>query len=124
MSDLLPLGVAGVQVKPGDHICAFYVGTEERDQVLLPYLREGLVAGDKVICVVDASEPSEVLARIGPDIDVDRCVASQQFELQPSSEAYLPAGSFSTDAMPSSGTPPSAAPSARGATASPGPWAR
>jgi hypothetical protein len=99
MSDLLPLGVAGVQVKPGDHICAFYVGLEERDQVLLPYLREGLLAGDKVICVVDASEPSEVLASIGPDVDVDGCIASQQFELRPSSEAYLPEGSFSTGDM-------------------------
>jgi hypothetical protein len=99
MSDLLPLGVAGVQVKPGDHICAFYVGLEERDQVLLPYLREGLLAGDKVICVVDASEPSEVLASMGPDIDVDGCIASQQFELRPSTEAYLPEGSFSTGEM-------------------------
>jgi hypothetical protein len=99
MSDLLPLGVAGVRVKPGDHICAFYVGLEERDQVLLPYLREGLLAGDKVICVVDASEPSEVLASIGPDIDVDGCIASQQFELRPSSEAYLPEGLFSTGDM-------------------------
>ena len=99
MSDLLPLGVAGVQVRPGDHICAFYVGVEERDQVLLPYLREGLRAGDKVICVVDASEPAEVLASIGPDIDVDGCIASQQFELRPSSDAYLPEGSFSTGDM-------------------------
>ena len=99
MSDLLPLGVAGVQVKPGDHICAFYVGLAERDQVLLPYLREGLLAGDKVICVVDASEPSEVLASIGPDIDVDGCIASQQFDFRPSSEAYLPEGSFSTGDM-------------------------
>ena len=99
MSDLVPLGVAGVQVNAGDHICAFYVGLEERDQVLLPYLREGLRAGDKVICVVDASEPSEVLASIGPDIDVDGCIASQQFELRPSSEAYLPEGSFSTGDM-------------------------
>lgn len=99
MSDLLPLGVRGVQIKPGDHICAFYVGLEERDQVLLPYLREGLLAGDKVICVVDASEPSEVLASIGPDIDVDGCIASEQFELRPSGEAYLPEGSFSTGDM-------------------------
>ena len=99
MSDLLPLGVAGVQVRPGDHICAFYVGVEERDQVLLPYLREGLRAGDKVICVVDASEPAEVLAGIGPDIDVDGCIASQQFQLQPSSDSYLATGSFSTGDM-------------------------
>jgi hypothetical protein len=99
MSDVLPLGVAGVNVRPGDHICAFYVGVEERDQVLLPYLREGLRAGDKVICVVDASEPAELLASIGPDIDVDGCIASQQFELRPSSDAYLAAGSFSTGDM-------------------------
>jgi hypothetical protein len=99
MSDLLPLGVAGVQVSPGDHICAFYVGVEERDQILLPYLREGLRAGDKVICVVDASEPAEVLASIGPDIDVAGCIASQQFELRPSSHAYLPEGLFSTGDM-------------------------
>jgi hypothetical protein len=99
VSDVLPFGIAGVNVRPGDHICAFYVGAEERDQVLLPYLREGLQAGDKVICVVDASEPAEVLASIGPDIDVDGCIASQQFEFRPSREAYLPGGSFSTGDM-------------------------
>jgi hypothetical protein len=72
------LGIPGVVLAPGDHICGFYIGLRERDEVLLPYLRAGLQAGDKCICIVDASEPSAVLAGIGPDIDVMACVESDQ----------------------------------------------
>ena len=34
--------INGLQARPGDHICAFYRGREERDRLLVPYLQEGL----------------------------------------------------------------------------------
>ena len=47
------MGLPGVAFTPGLHICAFYRGPTQRDELLLPYLREGLAAGDKCICVTD-----------------------------------------------------------------------
>lgn len=33
-------GIAGVKIGPGDHICALYRHRHERDDVLMPFLRE------------------------------------------------------------------------------------
>jgi DcmR-like sensory protein len=92
-------GIPGLSVAPGDHVCAFYFGVEERDAVLLPYLRAGLQAGDTCICVVDATEPQAVLDKIGDDVDVDGFVASNQLDVRPTSEAYLRTGRFSMEEM-------------------------
>jgi hypothetical protein len=65
MHDAVDLGVAGVNLRPGDHVCAFYRGHAERDQILLSYLREGIAACDKVICVVETVGPAEVVGALG-----------------------------------------------------------
>ncbi|MEA2589925.1 MAG: eukaryotic-like serine/threonine-protein kinase, partial [Actinomycetota bacterium] len=48
------IGVAGIQVRPGAHICGMYRGAAERDAILVAFLNAGLAAGDKCICVIDA----------------------------------------------------------------------
>ncbi|WP_336048112.1 MEDS domain-containing protein [Streptomyces sp. CA2R101] len=37
--------LGGVPLTPGDHICALYRGRAERDQLMIPFLAEGLSAG-------------------------------------------------------------------------------
>jgi hypothetical protein len=86
-------GIPGVRLAPGDHICAFYPSLADRDEILIPFLRTGVLAGDKCICVVDASEPEHVVTAVGaapePDqLDVARC-----------QDTYLCGGAFSTGAM-------------------------
>lgn len=93
------LGVPGVQLDPGDHLCAFYRGLEERDEVLIPYLREGLKSGDMCICVVDASEPEAVLAALAADPDDVNGLVDERLDIQVSRETYLRGGAFSTDRM-------------------------
>jgi hypothetical protein len=93
------LGIPGASVESGDHLCAFYRGLAERDEILLPYLRAGLHAEEKCICIIDASEPSVVLDRIGDGIDVDGCVASGQLEVRTSDETYFRTGGFSIAEM-------------------------
>jgi hypothetical protein len=88
-------GLPGVSLESGDHICAFYTGLEERDEILLPYLRAGLSAGDKCICVVDAGEPATVLAGVGADVGAD----TSQIDVMKSTETYLRLGHFSTTSM-------------------------
>jgi hypothetical protein len=42
----MDFGIPGVAFEPGDHIWAVYVGGQERDEVLLAYLREGVRGSD------------------------------------------------------------------------------
>jgi hypothetical protein len=95
----LELGIPGLQLTVGDHICAFYRGSGERDEILIPYLQAGLRIGDKCICVVDAVDPREVLAALGSEMEVDRWISDSQLELRASTDAYLRSGRFCTEEM-------------------------
>ena len=92
-------GLAGVDLEPGDHICALYLGQQERDDIVLPYLRAGLRAGDKCICIIDSSPVGDLLAGIGDQQEVEGYVASHQLEMHTADEAYLRTLPFSTEAM-------------------------
>lgn len=92
------MGLPGVSITPGDHICAFYRGRAQRDDVLVPYLREGILAGDKCICVMDDPDTEHV---VGPltDVDVESSLRTGQLDLLCSDTAYLPGGCFAVDRM-------------------------
>jgi len=78
----------------GDHVCGFYYGPEDRDAMLLPFLREGLQNGDKCVAVVDSTRPDELMLHIeGTQAAVD----SGQLELHNADETYLRTGSFDPD---------------------------
>lgn len=98
-ADSIALGIPGVQLAPGDHVCAFYPSRAERDEILIPYLREGLEAGDKCIAVVDSSGPESVLAAIGAEVDLGPFLGRHQLDVQRSEETYLRGGRFATDSM-------------------------
>jgi hypothetical protein len=73
---------AGVdEIASGDHICSMHTSTERRNDVLVPYLRDGLVTGHK--CVAALTDPgfSDLQARLGSRAEVDRWLASGQFQL-------------------------------------------
>jgi hypothetical protein len=80
---------------PGDHICCFYSGSEDRDRILLSYLSAGVQNGDKCLCLVDDADP-DVLRR-----SVERRVVPgpEQLVIERAEPAYLRDGSFSTDRM-------------------------
>jgi hypothetical protein len=92
-------GLPSVTMAPGDHICALYFGNRERDQILMPFLRAGLDGGDKCVAIVDASEPDDVIADLGPLLETDQHVQSKQLEMLSPSEGYLRGGHFSTREM-------------------------
>ena len=48
----------------GDHVCVFCRGGE-RDELLVPFLTDGVSAGDRCLAVVDTSEPEELLDALG-----------------------------------------------------------
>ena len=94
-----PTSVIPLTPEPGDHVCGFYYGDEERDAILLPFLRNGLRAGDKCLAVVDSTQPSDVIAGIGDGLDVQGCLASGQLEFFDSAQTYLRTGQFDPEEM-------------------------
>jgi hypothetical protein len=99
--ETVELGVSGIQLKSGDHVCAFYRSTEERDALLVPYMLEGLKAGHKCICVTDSTSPARMLATLNAaaDLNVEDCVSLAQLNLLSSGETYLDGGSFCSERM-------------------------
>lgn len=90
-------GLPGMDFQPGDHVCAMYMGTRQRDEFLLPFLRSGLIAGDKCFCVVDSADPGttvDALRRGLTGIDVEDCLAAGQLEVAGSMGTYLASGAF------------------------------
>jgi hypothetical protein len=99
MSEPKSTAPADLGIRTGDHVCGFYRGVSGRDEIMLPFLINGLQAGDPCICVVHATEPSAVLDGLSADVDVEAHLASQQLDVQPSSETYLREGRFSMSEM-------------------------
>jgi hypothetical protein len=98
-------GLPGVNLAPGDHLCGFFFGIAERDEVLLPYLRAGLRSGEKCMCIVDATEPEHVFDGLDAQLDdmhepkSKPYVESEQLGVISASQAYLRTGEFSTPDM-------------------------
>jgi hypothetical protein len=98
MTTSMTMGLPGVELAPGDHICAFYRGAEQRDELLLPYLREGLLAGDKCICVTDDPAAGESVRALAA-ADVAPSPAAGQLQAMGSGATYLADGYFAIDRM-------------------------
>lgn len=94
----LSLGIPGVgQVSSGVHFCALYSGPAERDQLLFPFLDEGLRHGDKVLCLIDDVEPAQVRNRVAGTPGPEHPRRSAQIEVERSSDVYLAGGQFDLD---------------------------
>lgn len=85
--------------QPGDHLCGLYYGDEERDALLLPFLRGGLESGDKCLAVVDSKPVDQVIAEVTDGLDADALLASGQLELYGSQQTYLRDGAFHSERM-------------------------
>ncbi len=92
MHDTVVLGLPGVELHPGDHVCAFYRGRAERDKILLSYLREGVEAGDKAICVVEPVAPADVAGALGKFADA--AMRRGALDLLTPEQTYLRGGRF------------------------------
>jgi hypothetical protein len=90
MSESVALGLNGLSIPPGTHICAFFRGIPERNQILVPFLTEGRRAGDKCTCIID-EEADGVRMALGAD--------AADIDIRSSKETYLRRGQFSTQAM-------------------------
>jgi DcmR-like sensory protein len=98
MTDSVALGINGLSIAPGTHICAFFRGVSERDEIMIPFLREGLREGDKCMCIIDDAVDGvrDAFAADGfPSPGAER----EPIDIRSSKETYLRRGTFSTEEM-------------------------
>jgi MEDS: MEthanogen/methylotroph, DcmR Sensory domain len=82
------------------HVCALYSSAEEQYAALVPFVAEGLEAGERVVTVVDPAEHEERRNRLHhAGIDVAAAERHGQLEFASWDDVYLPQGSFDPDAM-------------------------
>jgi hypothetical protein len=98
MTDPIALGLDRLSIPPGSHICALFRGIEERDQILVPFLREGVRARDKCLCILDDGV-DDVRRAVGATGSGAANAGADQLSIQSSKETYLRRGAFSTQEM-------------------------
>jgi hypothetical protein len=99
VTETVSLGVLGLKVPRGTHICTFYSGSSGRDEILMPFLAEGIRAHDKCLCITDSIGPADILPRLARQVEVAAPVETGQLQLSTPAESYLASGTFSTDDM-------------------------
>jgi hypothetical protein len=82
------------------HVCAFFDRDQDRYEVFLPFIAEGLSSGDTVIQIVDPHERVERMRlMIESGIDTDAAEQSGQLTTIDWEDAYLRGGRFDQHAM-------------------------
>lgn len=95
-----PIRLAGRTLTHKRHVCAFFNSREEQNKVLIPFLKEGIDRGEKVLRIMDPRHRDEyVSAYSAGGIDVESTEKNGQFEIRHWHETYLKNGRFDTEEM-------------------------
>jgi hypothetical protein len=70
------------EVQAGDHLCALHTSTQWRDDVLLSFLRGGLVGRHKCLVALTDPDHSGLVGRLGSPAEVEWWLASRQLEVR------------------------------------------
>jgi hypothetical protein len=92
--------LAGSSLTCPCHVCALYSDSEEQYATFVPYVKEGIETGDRVVTFVDPNEVEERRNRLRhAGIDVNAAERNGQLEISVWDDVYLPTGSFDPEAM-------------------------
>ena len=92
--------LCGTRLSGCHHVCAFVDTRDGQYQILNPFLREGIEAGEEVITAVASGFQSEHLQRMRDGgIAVDAAIEAGQLKLLASDETYLKDGVFAAERM-------------------------
>ena len=95
-----PISLAGSQLHETRHVCAFFNNDEEEYRILLPFIKDGLKAGDKAVHVLNPKQNQDHLQRLtAAGIDPADAQQRGQLEIRTNTEVYLPDGRFDQDRM-------------------------
>lgn len=82
------------------HICGFFDSEEERYEIILPYLKEGLDNNEEVLDILESTSYSSHYQRLSKSgIPVDAKLATGQLKVVSADETYLKGGYFAADKM-------------------------
>ena len=85
---------------PGDHLCCIYETEEEHRAAVVPFLRQGLERGEKVVYIVDARASETILGYLRDDgLDVESCLAGGQLTILTRDDTYMRGGTFDPEGM-------------------------
>jgi two-component system sensor histidine kinase UhpB len=88
------------KLKHGDHICSIYENPAEQMSVAVPFIRDGLVRGERCLYIADDRTIEEVVEALeAAGVDVARERQRGALRLVTSRETYLRAGEFASQAM-------------------------
>src|ERR1051325_6537223 len=87
------VSLAGSTLTCSCHACAFFNSQEEEERVLLPFLKEGMQAGDRFFHVLrNDNQPARRRSLEQSGIDLMTAERTGQVELRPREQAYLRGG--------------------------------
>jgi len=89
----------GIEMHPGDHICALYDGEQARNELVLSFLRNGLDSGDKCICILDEGDHQVVISQFDDHRSAHSTGLAAQLDLLTPWETYLKSSQFSSVEM-------------------------
>ncbi len=87
-------------VQSSCHACAFFHTRDEEYEVLVPFVQDGLDAGDRNFQIVDKGHLPERLTRLERSgVDTAAAERTGQLEVHPWENAYIRGGRFDQEAM-------------------------
>jgi len=82
------------------HVCAFFHSRDDEYEIMLPFMKEGIEAGDRTVYILDKDQRVERLRRLfDAGVDTASIEESGQLEVRPWEDAYLRGGRFDQHAM-------------------------
>src|SRR5947209_7578356 len=82
------------------HVCAFFHSREDEYKILIPFMKEGLDAGDRAVQVIGAEHCAEQIRRITESgVDASAAKQSGQLEVLTWENSVLQGGRFDQIAM-------------------------
>ena len=85
-------------LRHGDHLCLPYDDSDERDQVIVPFIGEGLARGERCVYIVEAEQHDPLLTMLAAaGVNASRALARGALWLRTPAEMYLRSGKFDPD---------------------------
>ena len=95
-----PISLAGSQLGPTRHVCAFFNSDDEEYRVLLPFIKDGFTCGDKAIHMVNPNQHGDHLQQLAAaGIDTASAERAGQLEIRTNTDVYLRDGAFDQHRM-------------------------
>ena len=95
-----PVRLAGRTLAEKRHVCAFFNSREEQNKILMPFLKEGLDRGEKILRIMDPDLRDEYLSAYSAGgIDVTAAEENGQLDIRYWHNTYLQNGRFDGDSM-------------------------